>query len=163
MVTRCRRGERNWKRWVLPAVLVLVLSRVLEGAHQTSSSPLVRFPLLIRVLERVLARLLEVMLVQVLVVLAVVVVLLARLLELLVRRSRVVATVASVRASWSRRTLPKRCGDRAGRRGRSGSCVRLRVLHVWRSPRVRFERRWRRLRLRRRRVSRGCMRRVSRR
>ena len=86
LVAWCRRGGQSWKRWVLPAVLVLVLSRVLEGAHQTSPTPLVRFPLLVPVAE----------------------LLLARLLELLVRRSRVVATVTPVGASWSRRTLPKR-------------------------------------------------------
>ena len=97
-----RRGGQSWMRWVLPSVLVLVLSRVFEEAHQTSPAPLVRFPLLVPVAK----------------------LLLVRLLELLVRRSRVVATVAPVGASWSRRTLPRRCGDRAGRRGRSRGCVR---------------------------------------
>ena len=58
----------------------------MEGAHQTSSAPLVRFPLLVPV----------------------VVMLLARLLELLVRRSRVVTAVTPVCANWVLRMLHER-------------------------------------------------------
>ena len=49
VVAWCQRGGQSWMRWVLPSVLVLVLSRVLEEVHQTFPSPLARFPPLVPV------------------------------------------------------------------------------------------------------------------
>ena len=67
-------------------MLVLVMSPVLEGDHQSSPAPLVRFPLLVPV----------------------VMILLARLLELLVHRRMVMEAGTSVCANWLLRKLPKR-------------------------------------------------------
>ena len=59
---------------------------MLEGDHQSSPAPLVRFPLLVPV----------------------VMILLARLLELLVHRSMVVEAGTTVCSNWLLRKLPER-------------------------------------------------------